>query len=324
LLSFGNKGNNFIVMRSILISICCLLFSSCITEYSFDGAEDFDEQYSVNGLIRPGVPAALYIHKVGDLGKMGALPDPSTLRVWITWTWEGEDKLDTLAFLEDRFVGDAELKPNVKYHLNVLLPGGKLIKASTTIPSPAPSYDVFLKFPAGFVQLDNISGPFSRFVLTMPDSLAEAKYYESMLLEVEENDASKFNIQYCRNDDTPTLIENLPSNYLPYFLFQNNKVDKLPMTFNFDNIMARPLTSKFIFRLSSVSEDYFEYKKTLLQHLDGLSHTSEFDAPMLFFPDIFKELQPVYSNIEGAVGIFAGYNPTDLSVTCNLSGYECI
>ena len=73
-----------------------------------------------------------------------------------------------------------------------------------------------------------------------------------------------------------------------------------------------------------MSEQYFRYKKSLLQHLDVLSHNSEFDAPMLFFPDIFKELQPVYSNIEGAEGVFAGYNPTDLSVTCNLSGYECI
>lgn len=311
-------------MRFFFISLSCLLFSSCITEYTLDGSEGFEEQYSVNGLIRPGVPASIYIHKVGDLGKMETISDPSKLRVWITWNWEGEERIDSLQFSVDYFEGDAELKSNTTYHLNVLLPDGKLIKAATNIPSPAPSYDVYLKFPAGFVQLDNITGPFSRFVLTMPDSLIEAKYYESMLLQVEENDVSKFKIQYCRNDDTATLIENLPSNYLPYFLFQNNKGDKLPMTLNFDSVKANPFSNRFIFRLSSVSEQYFRYKKSLLQHLDVLSHNSEFDAPMLFFPDIFKELQPVYSNIEGAEGVFAGYNPTDLSVTCNLSGYECI
>ena len=49
--------------------------------------------------------------------------------------------------------------------------------------------------------------------------------------------------------------------------------------------------------LSSLSEDYFEYQRTLSEQV--------LSGP-------FVEPQGVYSNIEGGLGIFAGYTNTSL------------
>lgn len=56
-----------------------------------------------------------------------------------------------------------------------------------------------------------------------------------------------------------------------------------------------PEPDEFMVLLSSLSEDYFEYQRTLPYNV----YVSEFDEPVR-----------VYSNVEGGLGIFAGYTNT--------------
>ena len=55
--------------------------------------------------------------------------------------------------------------------------------------------------------------------------------------------------------------------------------------------------NELLLLLSSLSEDYFEYQRTLVEHLNS---------------GTFVEPLRVYSNVEGGLGIFAGYTNTSL------------
>lgn len=58
---------------------------------------------------------------------------------------------------------------------------------------------------------------------------------------------------------------------------------------------GQPQPDEFLVILSSLSEDYFEYQRTLINTL---------------YADEFSEPLRVYSNVEGGLGIFAGYANT--------------
>ncbi len=310
--------------RFVFYFTISFLFSGCITDYELKYLDNREKAYSISSLIRPEEPAELYLTRVGDVGDLSPITDPEAFKVWIAWNSNGERNSDTLAYSDGRFIGSHLLQHSLEYSLSVKTPDEKIISAKTVIPPPVAPFGVHLQFPAGFIQLENVTGPFSRFKLTLPNVSSGITYYESMVIEVRENNGiNTYRIIKSLNGDTEVLSENLPSNYLPYFLFQSGSKEE-ELVLNFDAIQGNALLSDFLFRLTSVSEDYFLYKKSLYRHLDALEFSSEMEASSLFFPDIFKQIQTVHSNIEGGVGIFAGYNPTDYPVTCNLSDYACI
>lgn len=310
-------------MRVTFCTLVFILFQSCITEYNLDDFEP-QKEYSVSGFAKPGVPAEIFVGRIGSLGNIPPLENPANLKVTISWIQNDEELLDSLHFETDRFVGNIDLEHSIVYNLEVLTAEGQILKAKTSIPPPADTFLVNMRFPAGFIQLENFTGPYSRFSFRFNQALTSGQFYESMIFEIDEKEGQPiYNLLYCLNNDNEILNQNLPSNYLPYFLFETGQAAETPLTLNFDNIQGNPLLSKFIFRLSSVSQDYFLYKKSLYQHLDALEYADEFDGSSLFFPDIFKQVRPVYSNIEGGRGIFAGYNPTQIIVNCNLTGNAC-
>lgn len=304
--------------------VVLIFLTGCISEYKLD--ESYTEgEIVVNGIIRPGIPAAIYLTKTGSIGQQAELEDPDSVIVVLTWLVDQSTLADTLFYNGNNFQGKIALMEGISYKLDILTKEGTRISSETEIPLGVGEYSANVRFPAGFINLDNFTGPFSRITLQLPD-IANGIYWESMVIEEEMigGENGMYNIQYCINDDTETLAENLPSNYLPYFLFQYEAAEEDTLILNFDNIQGSPLINKFIFRLSLVSDDYFLYKKSLLAHLDALEYSQELESKSLFFPDIFKQVVPVYSNVIGGKGIFAGYNPKDVIINCNLSGNECI
>lgn len=126
------------------------------------------------------------------------------------------------------------------------------------------------------------------------------------------------------NEDGLILREALPESENYAFLFHLVPSDDPVVLLSFDFLTGpNPFFSEFYPVLNTTSEEYFLYKKSLYTHLESLRFSEEFDLPDLYMPSIFKILQPVYSNIRGGSGIFAGLSSDEMKTTCNIVGFTC-
>ena|SRR5690606_27443560 len=92
----------------------------------------------------------------------------------------------------------------------------------------------------------------------------------------------------------------------------------------FDNPSNRSFSEmEYYLVLQSVSRDYYLYEKSLYEHLDALDLQDKFETSDFYTPSIFKQVVPVYTNIQGGKGIFAGISRSEMKTTCNLVGYAC-
>jgi len=106
-----------------------------------------------------------------------------------------------------------------------------------------------------------------------------------------------FSKSYTKDD--LILKENLPDQFMYAFPFSVDANTNPEVKLSF-------YRGSQYFILETTSKEYYHYKKSLYHHLDAISYQIVERSSDLFNPSIFKSPLPIYSNIEGGKGIFAG------------------
>lgn len=310
----------------ILFSICAF---SCINDFQPKGLEGGLQIYVVNGIIYPDNVAKVYVGKSNLYNAPERDYEPLDADVFLSWEGPGElPQTEQLVLMDSFFVSETTMKTGVAYQLEVKTPEGHSLNAETKIPEAVPIASTKLLFPAGYIDTETIKGPFSRIFVNFQVPQNQTHYFETLIYNKDTSSTldlgASYHILKTYNNDEAVLAEDLPSNYLHTFVFTTSPQQPESMELAFDVLgSTNPFFTEFYPVLISVSEDYFLYKKSLYGHLDALRFSDSFTTNDLYFPSIFKNIAPVYSNIEGGKGIFAGANRAEMKTVCNLEGSSC-
>lgn len=220
----------------------------------------------------------------------------------------GQQPDATLTFNTDRKLYSVpanmfRIESGKEYHLVVDVPGKQLISASCFIPLPNNSLEFF--------NIDTVrQNESKRFVveygfkdnaLERPNYYAPSAYRE-VLVHDWQNDVYVYH-----------KIPFVPANHDNYFSNTKREGQDFLLRaeswyynydYNYDNIStSEPDQPRMVTLLLLVTDEhYFRYHRALENHYPD---------------DYFSEASHVYSNIEGGLGVFAGYNRTELILDWN-------
>lgn len=302
---------------------------SCVNDYAFEENVEIRDVYVINGILTANTKAEIYLSGVSLIGETVEVENPGEFLVTLTWDEGQNTYVDTLTYKAGSFTGNYPLPESTSYSLLVVTPDGRNISAETEIPQPVSELNASMIFPAGFMEINNITGPFMRFFVDFEPSPGLDAYFESMIISVETPDQAEplYHILNAVNNDQAILAENLPSNFLNSFVLKKGTDGSPHVSLAFDimasGMISNPLLNEFLVSISAVSSDYYYYKKSLYNHLEATGFSEEFETKKFYFPDIFREVQPIHSNIKGGLGIFAGINSAYKRTACNQEGYGC-
>jgi len=298
---------------------------SCTAEYFPKDLDISESIYVVNGILYPDSTAKIFVSKTQIYNASNKQP-VETLDVRLRWEGENHEVTEQLTRVDSFYVSDARMKTGITYYLEIIVPDGKVIRANTKIPEITPIGSTYLLFPAGFMDTETIKGPFMRISMAFETNPNQNQYFETFIYSKEpyrQEDIGIYNIIKTYNQDEVILAEDLPSNFLHAFVFKTGQDTNPNQRLAFDNLGSNPFANEFYPVLLSVSEEYYLFKKSIYRHMDAITMQGSFNTGDIYFPSIFKQIVPVYSNIEGGKGIFAGVNRSEMITVCNLVGNAC-
>lgn len=307
---------------------------SCISEYEVSDSFKDVSEVVVNGVLVGDSIPEIYLNRTMGIREESTFEQIEDALVILYYkpmgtpdNWLREERL---FFLDSCYKSDLILSSGHEYRLEVQLADGRLMTARTSIPEPVRISSARIMVPAGFIQTPVFSGSFSRIEIFVDvGETIEKKFFEvynySRDSLSQPSHQWEYNFFRSWNSDGLILREGPPEGENYAYLFQLSASDDPVFSLSFDFIDGRsnPFSSEFYPVLNTTSKEYFLYKKSLYSHLESLSFKEAFDLQDLYFPSIFKILQPIYSNINGGTGIFAGLSSYELNTTCNVVGFTC-
>lgn len=299
---------------------------SCTAEFFPEDLAITEPIYVVNGILYPDSTAKIFISKA----KAYNLTHSSVMKeldVRLKWKGKDHESTEQLTKIDSFYVSNVKMKTGVTYYLEVITPEGKVIKANTTIPEITPIESTNLLFPAGYMDTETIKGSFMRIFMDFKITQSKQQYFECFIYSKENYDGQNtvnFHLWKVYNQDEIILAEDLPSTYLHAFVFKSSPNSNTNQRLAFNIIEANVFFNEFYPVLLTVSEEYYLYKKSLYRHIDAITMQQSFNTSDAYFPNIFKQIGPVYSNIEGGKGIFAGVSRSEMKTVCNLVGFACV
>ncbi|WP_160169328.1 DUF4249 family protein [Indibacter alkaliphilus] len=199
------------------------------------------------------------------------------------------------------------LEAGFEYRLKVRSKDGIILSASTYIPFPV-KVDSIVRSQGPVMSFDGHTGSTNLDRIFFHPKAEAVNYFETKFyrrdvlsnpdewgIAVEDN----YSIYKSYNRDEIILSENLPDQFLFAFPFSvnGNAGSQIQLTF---------YRGSMVFILETTSAEYYHYKKSLYAHLDAISYQAFTSTSDLYNPSIFKTPLPLFSNIEGGRGIFAG------------------
>lgn len=304
---------------------------SCVNEFDPQVSEFENKDYIINSILFKDSIPEVFISK-------SSLYDSFNQKTWIDnaevrisskpiGAGEGMSQNQLLIYKDSSYIGGTALEAGMEYFLEVITKEGDKISAKTMIHQPQQIIASKFVYPAGRIVTPTYTGEFTRFNLEFSAN-TENKYFETFIYAKDifhPLDKTKpYQILQTLNRNEIILKEALPDNFLYSFVFllPNKTEDNIFLQFDYI-CCANPFFNPFYMVLQSCSEEYYLYKKSLYAHLDALRFQENFSTDDLYFPNFFKSITPVYSNINGGRGIFAGVSMDIEETTCNLVGYSC-
>ncbi len=187
------------------------------------------------------------------------------------------------------------------YTITVVVPDCPTIAASDVIPAKESISSVSFIDSAIF----DTDGYFAEVNVSFPDNGSVSNYYELILMKryVDEFGTTRNEIISCASDKiTDNVLKNeglldyFPSSFVFSDALFNGTSHEMKLFLLRDNMVEN---SQIIVVFRSISEQLYHYKKTLTLHLNNQQS------------DIWNgvgEPVPMYSNVDGGYGIFAGYS----------------
>jgi len=204
-----------------------------------------------------------------------------------------------IRFDEGTYSSTTVVEPHKTYHCEVDIPGYKTVSCSDALPKSAIISDILHINKAGKDE-EGMTYPAIKFTFT--NDPAEKQYFEVVIRLIEYG--------HERSADLEIITDPLILNEgLPVALFSNNLINDsiYTMTINYFTGSAgssngEPIHTNLyplILEVRSVSYNYYQYVRQLYLYEKGR---------YLEFLTGSITAYPLYSNIQGGYGIFAGYS----------------
>jgi hypothetical protein len=212
---------------------------------------------------------------------------------------DGAYKETLISFDEGMYLSSTVVEPLKTYHCEVSIPGYQTVSCSDALPKPAIISDILHINKAGKDQ-EGLTYPAIKF--TFKNNPAEKQYFEVVIRLIEYG--------HERSADLETITDLLILNEgLPRALFSNNLINDsiYTMTINYSTGSAGSSNGgsihtnlyPLILEVRTVSYNYYQYVRQLYLYEKG-RYPEFLTGSITAFP--------LYSNITGGYGIFAGYS----------------
>lgn len=279
-------------MRYLLFTlVCCFGLTSCEKEIPFE-VDDDGNKLVVNCFIGPNMETVVaYVSKSQSVISVGAI---ETLPNATVTLFKNGTSLGTMTSAgEGKFTLDHTPEIGATYRIEASANGLDPVQAETTIPTEP--------------VLNSISTPEIVdndlvFDVTIADDANQENFYQLLLLTADEFGTNLAITGFSSNSPLLANNSNPFGDNNEYFYDDAFFTDS---AFNGENITLELsvyyVQTNFTLQFLNCSEAYYLYKRTLLNYYQNN------DNP-------FAQPVQIYSNIEGGLGIFAGYSYQQIDI----------
>ncbi|MBE9468212.1 MAG: DUF4249 domain-containing protein [Bacteroidetes bacterium] len=276
------------IISLLLIILTVLINISCRKELD-NYSINYDKQIVINGFITPDSIVKINVSSTYPAN----VDNPNKNDVFITdaicLLYENNLFIDTLNYTEKGFY-ICNFKPTVNktYKLIVNVKGFNKISATTTIPKKV-NFSVNLERMSGYLRFDG------KIIFKSP---SEDSYFIFNIL-TKDNTYGYDDLQYhFYNPDMGKFVQNECT--INENIFTNTKFKNKTYSINIKYLYVSSDNYTY-FWLTTINKDLYLNLKSKKSYKDVKD-------------DIFAEPVNLYSNINGGLGIFAGYNRTQDSL----------
>jgi hypothetical protein len=299
-------------MKTIpLLVLLTLLMASCFVEID----EWFDEQNSnIPAVECYFCPQEIFSLSLYNTNNMADTTARTPITDALVKLFENGVLIDTLVHIQEcNYATLNGTKPKVghRYSIEITVPQGGVLTASDSIPLP-PNITFEGVTPDAYF-FEGI--PYAKQSFSIYDQLHTENFYDIELLFQSEGmegyrPAGLASNSYIFKNEVYypqiSVMQNSVFNHLPFrnesFKEQAESIDILYLTamiqFGGDPRIYQP-SHQLVTKISSISKDLYRFKTSLMIQIENREGNS-----------LFGLIEPmnVYTNIDGGVGIFTGYN----------------
>lgn len=297
------KSNIYV---ATIVLLCNILFIACTKEVKMK-LPKHEPKIVVNCIFNTDTNIVVYLHKSSGMFD-NATPwiDNATIKLYKNNLFIGQMEYDQMGL----YVSDIIANENSEYRIEVFCEGFDMVNSVDFMPQKP--------FFIGAVFRDSIyieaegKYPISQVKITLEDDPNINNYYEVKLQTKQINGSSSNNVHVVnlrKNADAVLLNENMFDYYPKTILFSdklfNGKTQVITIDYGCSvinlgyNGNILPYDYDLIVHVRSVSENYFNYKKTLYKHL--------FNQESDVWNGSGDPVQ-MFTNIQGGYGIFSAYS----------------
>lgn len=284
---------------TLFVGIAWLAFSSCEKTIDLDYPQ-YEKMVIVNGYLSPGDPVKIWLNYSNSYTAEESTRYEPIKDAEVKLYEEGEllcrlpyaDSVDEIGDKAMYLNRNYQPSPGKAYKLEVKVPGKELVTARTKIPMQ-PSFKI--------VQSNSPSD----FIMTIKDNPNEQNFY--LLRAINgygfRNDSTVRKFSFVMETDDP-VVDNGEEPITENFLLCN---DKLFSGSNYNLSFKLKPTVLFFDTAYSINKFYSITHDAYLYHQSSLEQVDDDDIPFLGdFSLPISEPEPVYTNINNGMGIFAG------------------
>lgn len=271
------------------------LFSACIEVVDLD-VEETPHELVVNCFFTEGQPFVV------NVSRLAAYPDLTdrNLEDATVSIYENDILKGTLKHTENGIYTRNSISPTYgnMYSVKVDVPGYPTATATDSLPEKVSIDSGTGKFEAG---KDNEGDYYDLFSASFTDKTETQNYYSINLkhqgIKYDTHEKYWHSVELFTNDPVILAEGMSPNDYNMYFVFNDGLFANQNYKVAVKCVSYYEPGDKFAIVLKTGTEHFYQYQKRLLKH------------EPYSYEDPFKSYSPVplYSNISGGQGIFAGY-----------------
>jgi hypothetical protein len=276
-------------MKKTFIFLCISLAFSC-RSLVYDNFPEFEPVPVLNCVLAADEAVKVHISLAGKIDSLDILNVENAIVLLSV----NNQSMDTLEYSGEGFYQSSiTAAQGNEYSCEVQIHGFPSLHGSDFIPHPSAISNI---------KHINIAGKneeginYSAVQFTFSNTEKENRYFEVVLKQINSNYISYPSLDPLT--DKLFLSEGVP---LAVFSNENIKGDDYRMTVNYTNYSSRPESYPLILELRSITYHYYRFVKDY--YLYELGRYPYFGSS--------TSSHPLYSNINGGLGIFAGFSVTN-------------
>lgn len=298
-----------------LIAIFILSFSSCTKEINIK-IKALPQKVIVNSLFCPDSIMLVHISLSNSMEKN--LESSSTAELWL---YENEILVaHSTSIINNYYSLFYTPIAGRNYRIEVLVPGFEKVFAESEIPQNCLVENFTCKLLPGFDE--DWGQRNSEVLLTLKDDAASKNYYELNFFAYQGGNMAFYPLAYrpiSENMKDLSIRTDSDLDFSPnQFYFSDNLFNGLQKTLVMSHVGGQytagtqTFNTPFNSLLKTMSKEYYDFRKSWTKHVFNQNSDLHMNDPLtlVFLGDPIV----MYSNVNGGLGVFAGYNQQITSV----------